>query len=329
MDAPPQIELNVALLAESSQRNQFRTFLQDRGVRIVRDESFPTEEFSRTDNRADVMLVGLGEQFDQAAVLRLLDQVQTPVLLNQGGVNCSQLWQQGLMDKLYQLAGQETVIQHGNTPKAGRPELHIFEKKDVSSVYAGVHLVVLGASIGGPKAVSGFLGALAGDLPVTFLLAQHIGSSYRHLLAEQLNRCSSWTVSLLQDEHQMLPGQVWLVPPDQQIALLPKGKIRLRDQRWDSAYRPCISSVLNLVAQTYGTRSGAIMFSGLGSDGSAGCVTISQHGGFVWTQESKSCVNPKLPEAVSNRNRVEYSGTPEELAEALSQKYQAQVTVLN
>lgn len=278
---------------------------------------------------AEVLLVGLDGRFDESAVRRLLDQAQFPVLINQGGIGCSQVLECQLMDKLHQLAGRESS--EGRVQGQHRhPGLHIVgQPADFSGGHAGHHVVVLGASIGGPKAVSVFLESLPQQLPVTFLLAQHIASSYQQLLVDQLNRCSSWMVSSLQGEEEMLPGQVWLIPPDQQIAISQGGKLIPRIRRRDSACRPNISSLMEVVGQTCGTHSGAIFFSGLGKDGSSGCEMILRYGGFVWTQERESCVNAKLPEAVRRKCRVEFSGTPEDLAKALAQKYQTKVTTLN
>ena len=328
MSVSPQSALSVALLAEGRQRSQLRALLHRHGVRIVREDSLPIAGCSFEGGEEDVLLVGLDDRFDESAVCGLLDQVQSPVLLNQGGVGCSLVWKRQFMDKLHQLAGRETSVQ-GAPARNYHPELHIVGQAVTDSDHGSHHVVILGASIGGPKAVSAFLKSLPQKLPVTFLLAQRISSSYQQLLVDQLNRCSSWVVSSLQGEQQMLPGQVWLIPPDQQIAVSQDGKIKPRSQPLDSACRPNISSLMEKVAQTCGTRSGAIIFSGLGKDGSSGCEMILRHGGFVWTQERESCVNAKLPEAVRRKCRVEYSGTPEELAEALAKKYQTKVITLN
>ena len=59
------------------------------------------------------------------------------------------------------------------------------------------------------------------------------------------------------------------------------------------------------------------MFSGLGQDGSLGCAAVAEHGGFVWTQSPESCVIASMPEATRRSCNVEFSGTPEQLAQVL------------
>ena len=51
---------------------------------------------------------------------------------------------------------------------------------------------VLGASLGGPEAVKQFLAELPGNLPVAFMLAQHLGASFMNLLAEQLDKVQGY-----------------------------------------------------------------------------------------------------------------------------------------
>ena len=107
------------------------------------------------------------------------------------------------------------------------------------------------------------------------------------------------------------------------------GAIRRSENAWDSTHRPDINEVLHSAAETFGTRCGAIMFSGLGKDGVLGCESISKHGGFVWAQSAESCVISNMPEAARRYCTVELSGTPEELAVALSDRCQPESMRIN
>jgi chemosensory pili system protein ChpB (putative protein-glutamate methylesterase) len=95
------------------------------------------------------------------------------------------------------------------------------------------------------------------------------------------------------------------------------GAIRRAAGGWLSAQKPDIDDVLHKTATAFGSRCGAIMFSGLGKDGTGGCERVSEQGGFIWAQSAESCVISNMPEATRRCCRVEFSGTPEELARAL------------
>ncbi|MEN8762850.1 MAG: chemotaxis protein CheB [Thiogranum sp.] len=326
MDEASQATLRVALLADRYERNEIRVLLETQGIEVVL-EGDSGLSLPASWNGADVLLLGVRDQLDPNQVRGVLRQSPVPVLINRGGVGNGEIWQRRLVGKLRVLA------ERGLSNSFIRTRPHQPEFRVVQDSHAGKRetpwLVVLGASIGGPKAVARFLQALPDQLPVTFLLAQHISESFQGLLAGQLDRCSAWPVAMLGEGQSIEPGQVWMVPARHRIEMNAGGTIRRSDQAWESTQRPDINAVLRGAADTFGAQCGAIMFSGLGNDGTQGCASISKRGGFVWTQSSESCVISNLPEAARRSCKVEFSGTPEQLAQALTSRCRAERTSIN
>ena len=176
---------------------------------------------------------------------------------------------------------------------------------------------VLGASIGGPQAVKEFIARLPKDLPVCFILAQHIGVGFVSLLAEQLSRVTSLKVTTPEDGMVMEKGHLVVAPVDQRINFSERGIVSLEAISHRSIYSPSIDDVMTVVAKHYGADANAIIFSGMGNDGTAGCQIIAGHGGKVWAQEPQSCVISSMSDSVRYEDIVDYSGTPEELADKL------------
>ncbi len=318
MGESPQETLRVALMARDCERGEFRALLEDAGMEVVVDRGFelplPVDWCD-----ADVLLIDMEVQPERRQVESILRDSPVPVLLNAGGVGSSMIWHRRLVGKLQSLANRTAMPVPPNT--ARRPELHLVSDRQTTD--STPHwVVVLGASIGGPKAIVRFLQALPCDLPLTILLAQHISESLQDLLVEQLDRCSRWPVALMTDSHTLEPGQVWLVPADARIELDGKGTVRRCEAGWKSAQRPDIDDLLRSVAGVFGSYCGAILFSGLGKDGVDGCQDISLKGGFIWAQSAQSCVISNLPEAARKYCKVERSGSPEELALALAKRCQ-------
>jgi len=314
MDEIPHAALRVALLAQDCERGELRALLEDEGIEVVVDGRFelPLPENWRG---AEVLLVDLDDKPDRQQVEGVLQQSPVPVLLNAGGVGSSVIWHRRLVGKLQTLANR-AVPNSRITASPPRPDLQLIQGQHDAGPETP-WLVVLGASIGGPRAVTRFLQALPADLPVTFLVAQHISESFQDLLVEQLDRCSCWPVALLGESQAVESGQVWLVPSECGIEIDEKGVVRRSSRTWRSSHRPDIDAVVHVVARVFGARSGVILFSGLGADGSRGCQAVSRSGGFVWAQSAESCVIPNMPEAARRCCQVEISGSPEELAHAL------------
>ena len=315
MGETPQAALRVALLAKDCERGEFRALLEDEGIEVVVDGRFDLS-LPHEWNDAEVLLVDMEAQLERPQVESLLQQSPVPVLLNAGGVGSSVIWHRRLVGKLQALANRSVPNTRASAVRS-RPALQLIQgQPDVGAETPW--LVVLGASIGGPRAVARFLQALPLDLPVTLLLAQHISAAFQDLLVEQLDRCSRWPVTQLGDYQAVEPGQIWLVPSECRIEVVEKCAVRRSPHAWRSTQRPDIDAVLDTVARASRGRCGVILFSGLGTDGTLGCESISRSGGFVWVQSSESCVIPNMPDAARRCCRVELSGSPEELAQALA-----------
>lgn len=322
MDDMHQDMLRVAVLADEHERSGFRSVLEGEGLEVVLDGALELP-LPATWNGAEVLLVAMDdEKIDRNRVQGVLQQSPVPVLLNHGGIGVNEIWSRRLVNKLYTLAHRALPHAWVDGMRDNRPELRVVRDESASSDSSGPWLVVLGGSIGGPRALARFLEALPKQLPVVLLVAQHISEAYQDLLAEQLDRCGSWPVALMGDEQTLEAGQVWIVPAESAVELDEQGRLVRADRAWDSLCQPDIDALLEQVAGVWGKQCGVILFSGLGEDGSRGCSTVAGAGGFVWTQSADSCTISNLPDAAGRSCRVEFSGTPEELAEQLALRCQ-------
>jgi chemosensory pili system protein ChpB (putative protein-glutamate methylesterase) len=186
---------------------------------------------------------------------------------------------------------------------------------------AAINVWVLGASLGGPQAVRQFVMAIKSNLPVAFILAQHIGENHMSLLAEQLNRVTKFKVFTGYSGHMIRHHEIILAPTGKQINITEDGYIALRDEPPNTIYSPCINDVIVAVAKRYGDMAGTIVFSGMGDDGATGCCSMAEHGGVVWAQDVDSCVMSSMPDQARKTNNVTFSADPRRLADELYDYY--------
>lgn len=194
-------------------------------------------------------------------------------------------------------------------------------KTTFKSQTTDLNVWVLGASLGGPQAVRQFLAAISPDLPVAFILAQHIGANHINLLAEQLNRVTAFTVLPGRSGHRLSHHEVILTPADKQISFTEDGFIALKPSPPAAVYSPSIDLVMAEVAKKFGLKAGTIIFSGMGDDGARGCEAIAENGGIVWAQDIASCVVSSMPDQARKTGKVTYSANPEQLAKHLYEFY--------
>ena len=185
------------------------------------------------------------------------------------------------------------------------------------------HVFVLGASIGGPEAVREFLGALPPGFPALFVLVQHMGDEFLELMSAQLARSVSLTVRTPTHGEIFGHGEIVIVTTKQRLHIDAEGVVTLSPLPERTAYSPSIDLVLRDVADQFGDKSGAIIFSGMAQDAIAGSAYLKGRGGVVWTQDPNTCTISTMVDAVMQTGAVTFSGSPQELAAKMIADYGA------
>lgn len=182
-------------------------------------------------------------------------------------------------------------------------------------------VVVLGASIGGPEAVREFLGALPRNFPALFVLAQHMGDEFLELMSAQLAKAVQLTVRTPTHGERVGHGEVVIVPTRQRMQIDSEGVITLSALIERTAYSPSIDQVLRDVADEFGARAGAIVFSGMAQDAIEGSKYMQGHGGAVWAQDPDTCTISTMVDSVRQTGAVGYVGSPQALAAKMIADY--------
>jgi len=194
-------------------------------------------------------------------------------------------------------------------------------EKTVTSTAEAKDVWVIGASIGGPQSVKRFFSCIQEQVPVAFVLAQHIGSNFIDLLATQLDKVTSLDVFPAQDGHKLEHNQVIIAPTNQRVTINAKGRVKLKPVDYESIYTPSIDTVMTDISTHYGVHTSSIIFSGMGCDGVRGSQLIAARGGKVWAQDKDSSVISSMPDASRRAGMVSFSGSPEALAGKLIEHF--------
>ncbi len=174
---------------------------------------------------------------------------------------------------------------------------------------------VLGASIGGPDAVREFLSGIPRSISCVFLLAQHMGADFIDLMVSQLAKATALDVKMAVAGSAARPGQVLIVPLAERMLLSADGDVRIVPLDTPSPYSPSIDQVLFDVADRFGARAGAIIFSGMAHDAIEGAKYLASKGGVVWVQDPATCVVSSMIDGAMEAGIVRYQGGPADLAQ--------------
>jgi len=182
---------------------------------------------------------------------------------------------------------------------------------------ARTDLVVIGASTGGPQALSRLLAALPAGFPVPIALVLHIPAEYTAAFAERLDSGSALEVVEAAPGMPLRPGRV----------VVARGGIHLKIARGDeglacaldpepqvSPHRPSVDALFMSAAAVTGARTLGIVLTGMGDDGLAGAHAIHAAGGRVLTEAESSCVVYGMPRTVAEAGLSDGSAPIVEMA---------------
>src|SRR5690606_14956053 len=148
-------------------------------------------------------------------------------------------------------------------------------------------LVAIGASTGGPTALTEILANLQPNPSFAVLIAQHMPSKFTRTFAQRLNRYSLFDVQEAQNDQTLLPGAALVCPGDScmEVRRNAQGLVAVRTLRpaQDERYVPNVSRLFRSVAALMSTECLGVVLTGMGDDGASGAVDIERAGGLLLT----------------------------------------------
>lgn len=163
-------------------------------------------------------------------------------------------------------------------------------------------VIAIGISTGGPPALQSVFEALPSDYPIGLVVVQHMPPGFTKPLAERLNRICGISIKEASDGDMVQPRQILIAPAGTHLVLKREGgglKARLIDSSTTKTWhKPSVDVLFASVAQVVGSKSLAIVMTGMGNDGTAGAGAIKGQGGEIWSQDEASSVVYGMPRTV-------------------------------
>ncbi len=162
-------------------------------------------------------------------------------------------------------------------------------------------VLVVGASTGGPRALTKLLVALPADLEVPVVIALHIPPGYTEALAARLDRASALQVYEARGGMRLDPGRVVIARAGTHSRIERRDGglvVALGFEPAETLHRPSVDVLFESAARACGSRVLALVLTGMGSDGLEGARVLRAHGATIFTEAEASCVVWGMPRAV-------------------------------
>jgi two-component system, chemotaxis family, protein-glutamate methylesterase/glutaminase len=190
-------------------------------------------------------------------------------------------------------AAQADLNAHVLDVQKSNTQSHTYEQHSIE-------LIAIGASTGGPAAIEYIVRNLPANLPIPVVIAQHMPVHFISTFAQRLNEHSPIPVQVAYAGTALKNGTIYIVSGEANAAVYrdPIGNL-LRIRHMDKSYaeynHPSVNCLFESVAETCGSKSIAVLLTGMGKDGATGLKKILDEGGTTVAQDEESSVVYGMP----------------------------------
>lgn len=167
--------------------------------------------------------------------------------------------------------------------------------------------VVIGASTGGPAAISSIIRSLPRSYPAAVSVALHMPHWLAAPFVERLNASSSMRVRIAGDGEKVEKGAVVVAPGGVHLSFIrKKGSVYtiLTGKRTSDIFVPSIDRMFSSASEVWGAALIGVVLTGMGRDGVMGVEAIKDAGGVVVAESEESAAVPSMPKAAAATGKV-------------------------
>jgi two-component system chemotaxis response regulator CheB len=163
--------------------------------------------------------------------------------------------------------------------------------------------VVIGASLGGPRALATLLKALPPAFPAPIAIVQHIADGFTEGLAGWLQLESKLQVREARDGDALVAGRALLAPSGAHL-LVEEGRVRLSDAAPVDTFKPSVTPLFASAAASHGARACGVLLTGMGRDGAEGLKAMKDAGAQTLAQDEATSAVFGMPKAAIDLGAV-------------------------
>lgn len=166
-------------------------------------------------------------------------------------------------------------------------------------------VLVVGASTGGPQALSTFLTSLPRTIDIPIVIVQHMPPMFTATLAVHLSKDCGRPGQEAEQGQLLQPDHLYIAPGEWHVELSRNGGelySHLHQGPPEHFCRPSVNPLFRSAAECCGAATLAVMLTGMGSDGLEGTRDIKGFGGRVIAQDEPSSVVWGMPGAIAREN---------------------------
>ncbi|QJD83360.1 protein-glutamate methylesterase/protein-glutamine glutaminase [Cohnella herbarum] len=162
------------------------------------------------------------------------------------------------------------------------------------------HLVAIGTSTGGPRALHEVLTGIPADFPAPILVVQHMPPKFTHSLAQRLDNFCSINVREAVDGELIETATAYIAPGGRHMTLRKEVtgtyRIKLSDEVPKGGHKPSVDVMFESLVGHPQLKRHIVLMTGMGSDGAKGMKALQTDGAQTTIAEAEqTCVVYGMP----------------------------------
>ena len=221
------------------------------------------------------------------------------------------------LDRNLRLMSEIKVVRRWDRARFSEWEKALTPASGATQPEHDIHIVAVGASAGGTKALQAIFRTLPADFSLPVLVVQHIARGYVAGLARWLDDQCALKFSIAEDGMRPQPGTVYLAPDDRHLTVAADHRILLTNEDSINGFKPSIARLFSSIHDTYGPHAAAVLLSGMGNDGAAEMRRLYDAGSCTIAQDKETSLMHGIPGEAIKLAAVRYILPLQEISNAL------------
>lgn len=185
--------------------------------------------------------------------------------------------------------GEEGLADDRPAPRSAPPAIPLTKEPPL--------LLGVGASTGGPRALSRFFTDLPPDFPLPIVLVQHMAEDFFDSFVRYLGDSTRRRVIAGFADMPLVPGSICVAPPRKELFVRENLTVRLLDPPPGQLISPSVDSLFFSMATALKDRGLGVLLTGMGDDGAQGLLRMRRLGARTAVQDRLSCAVWGMPRA--------------------------------
>jgi two-component system chemotaxis response regulator CheB len=168
-----------------------------------------------------------------------------------------------------------------------------------------VRIIAIGASTGGPQALSQLLTELPEELEAAVVLVQHMAEGFIEGLASWLDGICALPVVVGANGRRLQPGTVTVAPSGLNLVVHDQLRVTTHEPPPTQYHVPGIDATFTSVSENYGVDAIGVLLTGMGRDGALGLKRMRERGSLTIAQDEETSAVYGMPAAAAALGAVE------------------------